>query len=98
MGLVIYRNRKTGELVKAEFPLPVFPTLVAPVTLDGAGLQHLAPVDFANQFEHVLPELPKVDPSTIPEYEVTAGPEGHIHLPVDESAYDVPEEPTPKKP
>ena len=81
MGLVNWKNRKTGAVVRAEFPLPTYPILVVPFDESGAELQHMAPADFAAAYSQDLPELPKVNPSNIPIMDVVPGPAPHVGAP-----------------
>jgi hypothetical protein len=70
---VKFKNRQSGAIVEAELPLPVFPELVAYRDDDGE-LHHMAPAHFAARFDHVLPELPALDPAGAPELELEPEP------------------------
>jgi hypothetical protein len=64
MGLLNFRNRQTGEIVQAEFPL--HPGLVAIKSSDGqTDLGQLFRPDFDKLYEQQLPDLPAVNPANI---------------------------------
>lgn len=63
MGLARYTSRKTGEELEADFPL--HPSLINATKADGSTVQFMRD-KWDEEFSQQLPELPKVDPSTIP--------------------------------
>lgn len=81
MGLVDFKNKSTGAIVKVEFPLAEMPALVEFSTDDGKTSHHAAKADFLTDYEQVLPELPKTDPTNVPEMPVTSTPGNPIASP-----------------
>jgi outer membrane biosynthesis protein TonB len=63
MGMVKFRNRRTGQEVEAEFPL--HPMLVNATAADGSALQVMRP-DWDRDYAQELPVLPAIDPNSIP--------------------------------
>ncbi len=78
MGLVEFKSKVSGDVVKAEFPLAEMPDLVS---FEGDASGHMAKADFLSQFTQVLPELPKTDTANVPTVPVSSTPGNPVAAP-----------------
>ncbi len=82
MGLVEFKSKVSGDVVKAEFPLAEMPDLVS---FEGDASGHMAKADFLSQFTQVLPELPKTDTANVPTVPVSSTPGNPVAAPAPQS-------------